>query len=195
VKEPFSGVVLNGESALLLFFKSVGFEQFVLQQCRTFEHFHHVPVDDREDDSIRPSQTTETTLFSREECPTPKLMSKLIKFVEQILSVDQSATLRTGEKFQSLPKLFSDIFPALLSVIFDTADKHSRTIMSDLAPDVRDYSELFEKLSNFLRRCLENFRVVCFKALVDSNATNQSMLISSIHHLWTINKDSKLVIF
>ena len=191
-----SGVILNGESALLLFFKSVGFEQFVLQQCRTFEHFHHVPVDDREDDSIRPSHSLtieQGTTFSKDECPTPKLMSKLLQFVEQVLDADQIATNRSGEKFQSLPSLFPDLFPAFLSIIFDTADKHSRAIMSELASDTGDYSEMFGSVSNFLRRCLETHGSVSFRGLVDNNATSQSMLISSVHHLSTLRKDPKLV--
>jgi len=191
-----SGVVLNGESALLLFFKSVGFEQFVLHQCRTFEHFHHVPADDREDDSIRPfhSLTNEPgTVFSRDECPTPKLMSKLLKFVQQVLDVDQIATSRSGEKFRSIPSLFPEVFQAFLSITFDTADKNSRTIMSELASDVGDYSGMFESLSYFVRRCLEIDGATSFKSLVDNNATSLSMLISSVHHLSTIRKDPKLV--
>ena len=196
MKEPVSGVILNGESALLLFFKSVGFEHFVLQQCRTFEHFHHAPVDDREDDSIRPSHclTSEPgTIFLKDECPTPKLMSKLLKFVEQVLDVDEAATVRSGEKFRSIPSLFPELFQAFLSIIFDTADKHSRSIMSELASDVGDYSEMFESVSNFVRRCLETHGSNSFKAVVDNNATSQSMLISSVHHLSTIRKDPKLV--
>jgi hypothetical protein len=51
--EPVSGVILNGESALLPFFRSFDFENFVVAQCRIFQHFHHAATDDREDDSIR----------------------------------------------------------------------------------------------------------------------------------------------
>ena len=196
VKEPMSGVILNGESALLLFFRSSNFEQFQLQQFRTFEHFHHAPSNDHEDDSIRPSQSStrdESTTFSKEECPTPKLMSKLLIFIEQVLIVDQSATKRTGEIFRSLPKLFSDNFPALTSLPFDTADKQSRAIMSQLAPDIRDYAKMFENLSNLLRRCLEIFGDFCTKSLSDNNAVCPSMLISSAHHLWTLKKDPNLV--
>jgi hypothetical protein len=192
MRESVSRVILNGESALLLFFKSVRFEQFVLQQCRTFAHFHHAPNDDREDDSIRPSQssTTEESTFSKHECPTPKVLSKLLNFIEQVLNVDQSATNRTGESFKSLPEICSDLFPAITSLAFDTADKQSRQIMSELAPDLRDYSELFRSLSSLLSCCLQYLGDFSYNSLVDNNTVYQSMIISSVHHLWTIRKDS-----
>jgi len=82
VKEPVSGIIINGESALNIFFKSLHFDDFVVKECRTFEHCHHVPIDDREDDSIRPSQHSSSdneSLFSKRECPTPKFLSRLVQ--------------------------------------------------------------------------------------------------------------------
>ena len=196
MKEQNSGVILNGESALLLFFKSVRFEQFVLQQCRTFGHFHHGPLDDKEDDSIRPLQSSTTTsdeICSKHECPTPKLVSKLLSFVEQIVDVDQKASHRMGESFKSLPQLCTELFPAFLSLSFDTTDSHARQIMSELAPDIGDYAKMFESLSSLFRVCLVNLENYAYVTMTDNNAIYLSMLISSTHHLWTLNQDPCLV--
>ena len=142
VKEAVSGIIINGESALKIFFTSLNFEDFVVKECRTFEHCHHVPIDDREDDSIRPSQHSNSeneSLLSKRECPTPKFLSRLIRFVETVLVVDQSASKRMKESFLSFPHMFSKVLPALLSLAFDTADKMNQNIMSELASGMSHY--------------------------------------------------------
>ncbi len=137
VKEAVSGIIINGESALKIFFTAANFEDFIVKECRTFEHFHHVPIDDREDDSIRPSQHSNSeseSLLAKRECPTPKFLSRLIHFVETVLVVDQSASKRMRESFQSFPQMYSKLLPALSSLAFDTADKMNQSIMAELAP-------------------------------------------------------------
>ena len=195
MKEPNSGVILNGESALLLFFKSVRFEQFILHQCRTFGHFHHAPLEDKEEDSIRASQSTTTSdeIYSKHECPTPKLVSKFLNFVEQILHVDEKASRRMGESFKSLPQMCTELFPAILSLSFDCADKQSRQIMSELAPDLNDYAQMFESLSNLFRCCLMTLKNYAYVTMTDNNAVYLSMLISSSHNLWNLSQDPCLV--
>lgn len=187
-EERVSKVVIRGESAILLFFNSSRFEEFVVRQFRLFAHFHNPNIDDREDDSIRPSQSSAsedpTTSWPRSECPTPVVVSGLLSFIEQVLLVDQSASLRMNESIQSLPVLFSSGLQPILGLAFDASDQHSHQIMSELAQSPNDYALMFQSLSNLLCSCLVHLNDMAFNALKDNNATCQSMLVSSTHHLW-----------
>ena len=89
--------------------------------------------------------------------------------------------------------MFTELFPAILSLSFDCTDKQSRQIMSELAPDLNDYAQMFESLSNLFRCCLMNLKNYAYVTMTDNNAIYISMLISSSHNLWTLNQDPCLV--
>jgi len=86
--------------------------------------------------------------------PTGFLIANLLNFVEKIVALDATATARMGEPVISLPLLFNDLFPVILSLSFDVSDPQSEKMMSVYPNAFDDYVEIFESLSSVLQSFL-----------------------------------------
>ena len=179
IPEKISGIRLTGQASLRPFLQALNFEQIIEKQFNLYDRYHHSRYqhwEREESESVRLNSLTgcSTVLTDNEATemlsvienpPTVDFVATVLKFLRLIVHQDTCH----GEKYSSMPKLRTSLFPTALKLLSNNLK-------------IEDQSMIYA-LTDFFMICSVNYSWAVDTMLEEDKCTCLSILVTTYHRL------------